>query len=498
MLIYRWPLRLLVKRRKNGVQQSQDGSVLTKLPVEIILLILQGLDFRSLLRVSATCRRLRSLVDASPELQYVVARAAEGILEGSLSSSRVTQHLQSLLDRRVRWHNVDMNSCQTIRLPNAPGLSLTTPARHTSFTNGAFVTTLRNQFRHIVLVNILLPPLHGSKSRFIRINDFSLPPDAVLDDYLPFPLHNPVSDPVEQALVYPGLDLLVLLKTSRSSLEDQFFYELHLRSLESAARRVHPRCAIAILHASFKKAESNYERPFVRVLGDLIALHDFHETGVRIVVWNWVTGEAIADIRDTLIRHEVLYDLTFVAPDVIIALVATAMFDPHNHVVGTPAYATIRVYGLNPPDPGEVGAQPLILFFPTFSTDTSMMYAYCHSCQGQSSNWGCSVVPPVVAFSLGIVNQANGKPPARTDVVVRSDVFAWLLQRLAAPASRSPAILSWEKWGPAWSRLLKPDMDSPHYLGWAVDDFQILPSHHPGKSRSSSWISVREDINQMN
>ncbi|TFY57539.1 hypothetical protein EVG20_g8508 [Dentipellis fragilis] len=483
MLSHRWPLCLFAKQHRSRVQQSQDGSVLTKLPVQIILLILRGLDCRSLLRVSATCRWLRSLVDASPELQYIVVRAAEGLLEGPLDLLRASQHLQNLLDRRDRWRNMDMNKCQTIRLPNAPSLSLTNPARRTSFTNGAFVTTLHDQFRHIASVNVFLPPLHGSESHLININDFSLPPDAVLDDYLPFPLHGPVSDPVEQVLVYPGLDLLVLLKTSCSLTEDEFFYELHLRSLESAARRVHPRCSFAIIHASFKKAESSHERPFIRVMGDFIALHDFHDKGVRIVVWNWVTGDEIADIRDTLASHEVLYDLAFVAPDVIIAIVATAMFGPDTYI-GTLGYATIRVYGFNPLVPREVGVRPLTLFFPTFATDISIWYSYCHSNQGQSSNWGCSVVPPVVAFSLGTASHTGkGCPPARTDVVVRCDVFALLLQRFAAPASRPPVVLSWEKWGPAWSRLLKPETDSTRYLGKIGGGRLPDPSEPPSRKK---------------
>ncbi|KAA1479184.1 hypothetical protein DENSPDRAFT_846117 [Dentipellis sp. KUC8613] len=428
-----------------------EACTLLEMPVEILILILRELDHRMLLHCAMTCKRLQSLVNNVPELQYTVVLAAEGVLDEFPDALGTNDRLQRLLDRRERWRVPDWENRRLLRLPLNSATSFSDPSSHITFTNGVFVNTSYNQQRFITAITVLFPPTPGSLALFsIHVNDFSLPENTLLDNYLPPPFHDLNLDPVQQVLVHPKLDLLVLLKISRQ-VPNQVSYDLHIRSLKSAARRAHPRCTYAVLHNTFDQSSGRL-RPLVRGLEDLVALHVCHNGDGRICVWNWVTGDKIAEVQDTF-TCVCLYDFVLITPDILVAAVSSGSFNPDAR---TPRSATIWVYDLKNLRRGLDESSspmmcPLILSFPTFREGKVVIGSFkCVSdhlsghAQSEERPWA---MPRAVAFHLATSY-------GWTLLVVRADTFSSLLQ--ACPPSQSVVTLPWQKWGPANTRLFEP------------------------------------------
>ncbi|TFY63259.1 hypothetical protein EVG20_g6391 [Dentipellis fragilis] len=438
-------------RKMRSIMNQLEACTFLEMPVEILILILRELDYKMLLRCSMTCKRLRSLVNNVSELQYTVVLAAEGVLDEFPDAFGTDGRLQRLIDRRERWRVPDWENRRLLRLPLNSATSFSDPSSHITFTNGVFVNTSYNQQRFIAAITVLFPPTPGSVALFsIHVNDFSLPENTLLDNYLPPPFHDLNLDPVQQILVHPKLDLLVLLKISRQ-VPNQVSYDLHIRSLKSAARRAHPQCTYAVLHNTFEQSSGRL-RPLVRGLEDRVALHVCHNGDGRICVWNWVTGHKIVEVQDVF-TSVCLYDFALISPDVLVAAVSSGSFNPDTR---TPRSATIWVYDLKIlphgfDDSSKPMVCPLILCFPTFRDGKVVIHSFkCISdhlsghAQLDARSWA---MPRAVAFHL---ETSYGW----TLLVVRADTFGSLLQ--ASSQSQSMITLPWQKWGPANTRLFEP------------------------------------------
>ncbi|TFY57536.1 hypothetical protein EVG20_g8507 [Dentipellis fragilis] len=439
--------RLLFKKRRSvSLQDENSGLGSFKAPLEVLILILRGLDYKSLLRCAATCRSLRSVVNTAFELQYIIALAAEGIEDDS-NAPNTGERLQILLDRRERWRALDWKPHHHHLQPLPASRDIMQdPTRFIDFTNSVFVK------------NTVIAPIH--------INDFSLPEDAPLDNYAPLLVHNFNSDPVVQTYIDPDLDLLVLLKTHNPA-PDLFSYDLHLRSLQSAGRRVHPRCSFAILHETLPTPP--WPRPLISVSGDFIALSVCHVHVKHLRVWNWVTGRMIAQAFDNDCTSE-LYDLTFISPDVLIAAVSKKRFEPKTR----DRSAMIWVYDLTVSCPGNETAEygefvpeirPLVLQLPGFrDKDISVLSFTCmtDSPAGYSppdgSGRSLRRLPYAITLNLftGNLESSVDVDLRSTVMIVRSDAFRSLLNVYAPPWITHKESLPWKKWGPTHTRLFRP------------------------------------------
>ncbi|TFY63260.1 hypothetical protein EVG20_g6392 [Dentipellis fragilis] len=298
------------------------------------------------------------------------------------------------------------------------------------FTNGVFVTTVPGGQLDIAAIFVFFPPKHGIVTLPIRIDDFSLPDNAPLDDYLPPPAHNLDTDRVHEIFVHPALDLLILLKIGRH-IPGKLSYDLHLRSLKSAGRLVYPICTFAVIHDTFHETPDGTPGALIRVLGDLVALRVSNRFKNHVSVWSWVTGEKITRAYDNTPCD--IHDLTFVPPDVLVASVSS-----HDNRLYS---VTIWIYSLKADDlarpetprsePQSVPLMlPPVLHLPTFGDqDMTLVSMICmaDSPVDYLSEGHHLSMPPAVAFNLRTSRQ--GVPFGIFDklwtlMVVRGDALS--------------------------------------------------------------------------
>ncbi|TFY63261.1 hypothetical protein EVG20_g6393 [Dentipellis fragilis] len=445
----------LRNKRRPANQELQDTSLFTRQPVEILIIILQKLDSRSLLRLSITCKLLHTLTKTVPELQYVIVLAAEGgVNESSDMPPTVNERLRDILNRRDRWRTLDWRKHHSMRVPATNSVSFLDPNNFITFTQGAFITTMYNQHHYISSVIVTWLPVRGEATRSLVIDNFNLPKDILLDNYIPPPPHDLDTDPVQQASVHPHLDLVILLKVSRRGTR-QVLFDLHLRSLKSAARW-----------------------PLIRVLGDLVALHVCHNGDGNISVWNWVTGDKIAEFTDKFLDKR-LYDLAFISLNTLIATVSVGTFDRETR---TARSAMIWVYDLKAT---QANAQPAILCLPTFGNGdisvSSFKCSFDKPTASPFSNEDSCAAPRPVVFGLSTMSpgKAANSGRALTFMVVRSDAFTTCLRVSSPRSSSSAVILPWEEWGPGYTRVFEPNWSRWAHWGNTGNGCIVSPEEIP-------------------
>ncbi|KAA1479182.1 hypothetical protein DENSPDRAFT_110730 [Dentipellis sp. KUC8613] len=447
----------LRKKRRPINRQPQDASFLARQPVEILILILQKVDYRSLLRLSVTCRLIHSLTKTVPEIQYTIVLAAEGALDGSFDvPPTVNERLERILHRRNRWRTLDWRRHHSLRIPATNSILFPDPNSFFTFTQGAFITTIHNNHHYISSFIVTWLPKRGEAVRSLVIDNFDLPEDIVLDNYIPPPPHDLNTDPVQQVSVYPHLDLVILLKVSRRGTH-QVLFDLHLRSLKSAARHVHPRCTFGIVHNPYLYI-SRCSWPLIRVLGDFVALHVCHDGDGNISVWNWVTGDKIAEFTDKFLDKR-LYDLAFISPKTLIATVSVGTFDRETR---TARSAMIWVYDLRAT---QANAQPAVFCLPAFGSSDILVASFRCSSDIPAATT-CSheddlpaPYPVVLGLSTMSPRKAANAEKLQTFMVVRSDAFTTCLRASSIrDSSRSAVMLPWEEWGPRYARLFEPNL----------------------------------------
>ncbi|KAA1479183.1 hypothetical protein DENSPDRAFT_846115 [Dentipellis sp. KUC8613] len=454
------PSRLLSGKKHDPLVVPAHSSVdsFTKAPVDILIMIMQELDDRSLLNCSATCKALCSLVNTVTELRYTLVLAAEGASRKRSDKSSIGERLQRLLVRRARWRALDWSHFEVLKIPRH-GRRF-----HINYTNGVFFSTIPGGQLDIATIFIFFPPNNGIVSPSIRIDDFSLPQDAPLGNYLSPPAPNLDMNSVDDLFVHPALDLLILLKTG-SHPPEHLSYDLHLRSLKSAGRLVHPRCTFAIIHDTFPETSDGTHGAMIRVLGDLVALQAVSGFNKYVCVWNWTTGEKLAQAHDDTPFN--IRDLTFIPSDILIASVSS--HDGRS--------AMIWIYSLKD---GLITSQfdtvplmrPLVLHLPTFSDQgMTLVSMTCTTDNPAEYSWDGphSPMPPAVAFNL-----RTTRPDVRfgvfdtlwTLMVMRGSSFSSLMQTYASGTrARRTGPLAWEEWGPIHTRLFAPKvMDWPCWV----------------------------------
>ncbi|KAI0059036.1 hypothetical protein BV25DRAFT_1829344 [Artomyces pyxidatus] len=89
---------------------SNTSDILSKLPAEINVSFLRRLDFRSLLVCRKVSKFLRTIVDGTASLQYIIELGGSGLREGPLSGAS-TKERKAMLDKyNTAWRNLEWTS----------------------------------------------------------------------------------------------------------------------------------------------------------------------------------------------------------------------------------------------------------------------------------------------------------------------------------------------------------------------------------------------------
>ncbi|VDB86096.1 unnamed protein product [Peniophora sp. CBMAI 1063] len=411
-------------------QHSNSPSILLALPLEICIEILASLDARSVLSCSETCKQLNALVSASVPLQYKLALAATGMIDGPPSFPLTASERLSVLDsRRGRWRDP---------IIGPPDASIRLPRQGTGY-----------EFAGGYLGRCF--PHNQSEISADDAQQFKL---VTLPSRTPYREANVETyDLGHIAIEYhtfdPSQDLLVLLERVR---EDGNI-KVHLRRL-SIPGTAHPDATSALLssHADNTEFVMDYE---LHIADDVVALF-WRGPASGVIVFNWRTGEELVNMNPKYTRHP--QDFAFLSPraflitysidDIVIRLFSFTSPSESNSK-DLPITATIR---LPPPVSGA------FLIFLHVSTSPWLSHA------PQTAHYP-SNDRRIFTFSLAIEDSQQDRHELCITVLSRT-LNAILNVAQSRRASGEPPerlVWDWTSWLPPCARVLA----LPRSFGWS-------------------------------
>ncbi|KAH8099418.1 hypothetical protein BXZ70DRAFT_943596 [Cristinia sonorae] len=227
---------------------------LTDIPLELIIQILNNLDFRSILLCRQLNRLFKDIVDTDAYLQYKIELAVAGMEDGPPSSATPSERLQLLREHRKAWNEMRFNSSEDIPM-SAGGvwelfggvLAQGIPPKGMSF-------------------NQLPSKLRGIESKAWALHDLGVK--------------------IRDFGMDPASDLLVLVVKPPP---ESTTFSIHLRSM--ATGKPHPAASHAILEHTVDGLRFSFTiQPSGDYLGVFFESAE-EEIDSELVVWNWKTGK---------------------------------------------------------------------------------------------------------------------------------------------------------------------------------------------------------------
>ncbi|CCA75350.1 hypothetical protein PIIN_09334 [Serendipita indica DSM 11827] len=252
-------------------QDNMTRAEFVKLPLEIVVHILEQLRARDILAVGATCRRLKFFIDQSSVLQLITELAVQGLRLRTyppatqpcgLKTMSPAERLDAL--RRAIQRSTQATDDLAYKF-DCQGVSYATQAGLLCYT-----TRLNGHVSGIVIQSLW----EASSEPWRRFDDLGVIIDAFAFD------------------VYE--DLLVLISSPLTAGDNA---KIHLRSLRTGLD--HPRASSATLELFSRNFDS--EKTKVLVSGHILIYYgpDYDGWGC-MMVWDWTTGEITFKMLDRI------------------------------------------------------------------------------------------------------------------------------------------------------------------------------------------------------
>jgi len=266
-----------------------------RLPLEVLLYILDFTEWRDLLRLTCVSNFFHALVEEITSLQYKIELGVHGLADSRRGPDvPYPKRLKHLRDFQSNWRTASFARVSEVSLPG------TWDGWTYELQKGFFARSLLNQNQPIpdghsemVLVN-LRTAAHWRCELDLEVQDFSFDPDqnlAVLFQWM-------------------GLD------------PDTAETRIHLRQLNDL--KPHPLAEQPIItyDLGWRHRPLGWTIHSIQISGDLVGVlfdpRSFAE-GDKVVVWNWRTGKAIAELPSTrlvgLDSFALLSERIIVVPD---------------------------------------------------------------------------------------------------------------------------------------------------------------------------------------
>ncbi|CAL1706425.1 unnamed protein product [Somion occarium] len=219
------------------------------LPIELIIQILNILDYKGLLKCRQICKQWDLLIQGDTSLIYKVHLAVNGMEDSNSSSMNVVERLRTLKEHGDDWGKLRFTQDEIV--------DMNTPANCVWELQGGVLTQARDE-RTLVFTQI------PSQLRHIQKRTWTLDNlDVVVADYC----------------IDPSQDLLVI---AGERADGSAPANIHLRTLSSGD--THPRASNVILAYGHDYIGHSHN---IRISGDHVAIC---WSGKLLSIWNWKSG----------------------------------------------------------------------------------------------------------------------------------------------------------------------------------------------------------------
>ncbi|KAF5376483.1 hypothetical protein D9615_008641 [Tricholomella constricta] len=255
---------------------------LTSLPREILEDILSNLDHKTLSRCLSVCWHLKTTINSSSELTYIIELAQDGMIDNPSMQMSHAERLLRLRDRRKAWNSLDWRASSVVPIK---GL-----CHAYELVNGVFAKGIGGRDFTVAW----LPSVDAKGHRLhrddlkIRLRDFAID---------------------------PGQDLIIFLEEDDGPFINNRSVTLHVRSIMT--HEAHPKARYPVLQFNGPPHEvfgAFIRNLFLQVADDIVAV--LLSTGSpRLLLWNWREGFLISD--SALVGHGLptgALDFSFISP----------------------------------------------------------------------------------------------------------------------------------------------------------------------------------------
>ncbi|CAE6498429.1 unnamed protein product [Rhizoctonia solani] len=418
-------------------------SALTLLPTESVVHILHLLPPVDIKTCKLVSRQLFSIIQESPELQYLLELDILGFTLplNPLDTVTLGDKIRALRDKHfvsVDGTRRDVRT-RTVKFESIGPLSTNIRYSRGVLAVGKPIIDVTRDLQIYQLTSDNKRTLHSSftlENMGVEAHDFRFDPD---------------------------LDLLVLLErvTLLADTDADLEMRFHLKSLSSGT--AHPLASSPVLRSTFKFTTTYNDTGF-QIVGKLLVILCFTNSRLdssspRMCVWDWTTGDLITSTEVPGIDFAFISEDTFLVPvnrrkwaghDAIGSLLVFTMADIHSggrarhiaslHLPSTtqgPCHSQCHFIATSlPPAPLVVDGSPKI-------TTPKRIYEI-----GPSSHYLCLHVK---AFNIENMpgEMANGM------LFIPSSNIYRALEKITASPSQPPAHISWEDWarGTSWINI---------------------------------------------
>ncbi|KDQ13501.1 hypothetical protein BOTBODRAFT_33513 [Botryobasidium botryosum FD-172 SS1] len=240
---------------------------LTELPEEIVVQILLELRVTALLRCSAVCKKLRSIITSSSPIQYHIELERLGYVDEPRSELGVSERLARIRKHRRAWEDLAWTRTEDYSL---------TYGDMSSYMTCGILAFIRRVVPSKMTIFKLPSTIRGTDVQGIL-------PVVYTFEFV-----------IESVNIDPEQDLLALLerRTSKSTPDGeraQSSHYIHIRSLSTC--KPHPSAVAAVLQSPIEPIPTG--EFLLEHIGDSIGLfsHDNHHmVTASLVIFQWATG----------------------------------------------------------------------------------------------------------------------------------------------------------------------------------------------------------------
>ncbi|CAE6395749.1 hypothetical protein ACGC1H_000293 [Rhizoctonia solani] len=418
---------------------------LTLLPTESVVHILQLLlpaDIRTCKLVS---RQLLSIIQESPELQYLLELDVLGFAPplNTLDTVSLGDKISALQDKRF---------------VNADGTRRDVNARTVKFESIGPLSANIRYSRGVLAVG--KPSIDVTRD----LQLYQLTSDNKRTKHSSFTLEDMGVD-AHDFRFDPDLDLLVLLErvTLLADTDTDLELRFHLKSLSSGS--AHPLAPSPVLRSTFKFTTTYNDSGF-QIVGKLLVILCFTNSRLdssspRMCVWDWTTGELITSTEVPGI------DFAFISEDIFLVPVSRRKWAGHD------AIGSLLVFTMADIHPGGRARHIASLHLPP--TTTGPCHSQCH--------FIATSLPPAPLVIDGSPKITN---PKRIYEIGPSSHYLCLRVK-AFNIENTPGQM-------ANGMLFIPSSDIHHALEKITASPSQPPAHIPweGWARGTSWINTRQ------
>ncbi|KAI0041247.1 hypothetical protein FA95DRAFT_1565539 [Auriscalpium vulgare] len=361
------------------------------LPDELLQAILSDLDHHNILACQTTCCKLKTLVDSSMQLQYIIDLAAAGLCEGPTARPfNISERL-----RRLRaYEAARAGPIALAELPFVPAL-VGNPLRVRVSVTTLITDVLEEDGHMRVYVQQMPSPVRGIEERHWSIR---------------------LAKRTYVAAVDASQDMLVVINPPRAvSILSLSTGERH--SSATVTKIALPRDAYTVTH--------------VEVFGEYLAAMCGRNADVWVTIWNWRTADNEIELRSPRMGPH------FKSQSKFTFLSSTHIAIPSDRAEAILVYSFIRTEEARPP--------PTVFILPKSASETLVMLRRCSDVAGTRHAGYFHPAPAARMFSLAIT-----PAPWRSERLELAVPAETLLAHV--PAAKA---VPWARWGPKGCVLLR-------------------------------------------